>query len=188
MSIPGYNMQCSMSEVFKAELWPYVKWHGGQQYDENGDPIPEPIPTSFPDIANIDQVTVEFFNNIHDASAVERLFKSWDAAGRTYKVWSMYADKPAETTTIRTDLDMLNTSYPQDFAVVGAWSCADGHEAGAQGAGVWYPIPPQYINFMPDIIVDNTDPENPVYGPATDPTDVNLLFGQAPRDFSSFYG
>ena len=192
MSIPGYNLQCSMSQEFKQELWSYVKWHGGQQFDENGDPIPEPVPTLFPDIALIDQATVDFFNNIHDEAAVERLFKSWDAAGRTYRVYSCYAEKPAQTQQIRADLDMLNASYPQDFSVVGAWSCMDGGEVGADGAGVWYPIPPQYINFMPDIMTDPGDPEAdppvpPTYAPATDPTDVNLLAGQAPRSFNSYY-
>lgn len=179
-------MQITLSEVYKAELWPYVKWHSGQTIDENGDPIPEPIPTSFPTISSMDQVTVEFFTNIHDAGAVERLFKSWDAAGRTYKMWSFYADKPENTPQIHADIDMLAAADPQDFSGVGAWSCSTGAEVGGTGTE-WYPVPPQYINFMPDIIIDNTDPENPIYGPATDPTDVNLLFGQEPRNFSSFY-
>jgi len=185
-------MWCSISEVYRAELWPYVKWHGGKQTEEDGTPIPEPVPTAFPTIADIDQVTVEFFNNIHDADAVERLFKSWNAAGRTYKVWSLYANKPENTPQIRSDLDMLNAADPQDFSVSGAWKCSDGGEVGADAAGVWYPIPPQIINFMPDIMTDPGDPEAdppvpPTYVPATEPTDVNLLFGQAPRDFSSFY-
>jgi hypothetical protein len=190
MSIPGYNFWCTMSEAYKAELWPYVKWHGGQQFDENGDPIPEPVPTAFPTIATISQGTVDLFNEIHDADAVERLFKSWDAAGRTYKNWSCYANKPTGVPQIRADLDALIAADPNDFSISGAWSCADGQEVGQP---VWYPIPPQIVNFMPDIMTDPGDPEAdpvvpPTYVPATQPTDVNLLAGQAPRSFGSFTG
>lgn len=192
MSIPGFNFWATMSEVYKAELWPYVKWHGGEQFDENGDPIPEPVPTAFPTIATISQSTVDLFNEIHDAAAVERLFKPWNAAGRTYKLWSAYTNKPENTAQIRADLDALIAADPNDFSISGAWSCMDGGEVGADGAGVWYPIPPQILNFMPDIMTDPGDPEAdppvpPTYIEADAPTDVNLLAGQAKRDFTSFY-
>ena len=165
----GYNVWTSMSQVFKNELWPYVR---------QGTPA-----VTFPDINNIDPVTVEFFNTIYDEDSVEKLFKDWPAAGRIYKLWSFYSDKPANTPQVRADLDMLIASYPQDFGVLGAWESDTGDEVGTPE---WYPIPQQTINFMPDIITDNTDPENPIYGPATELTDVNLLFGQAPRSFGSF--
>lgn len=172
MSIPGYNMQISMSQEYKNELWPYVR---------NDTPA-----VTFPTINTMDDVTKAFFMNIHDEDAVERLFKEWPAAGRVYKLWSFYAEKPEDTQQIHSDIDMLNLADPQDFSGMGAWSCSTGAEVGGVG-NEWYPVPPQYINFMPDIIIDNTDPENPIYGPATDPTDVNLLFGQEPRNFGSFY-
>ena len=181
-----------MSQQYKGELWPYVKWHGGQNIDENGDPIPEPVPTLFPTIATISQATVDVFNNIYDEGALDRLFRSWDAAGRTYKNYSVYSDKPAEAPQVRADLDALIAADPNDFSVSGAWRYSDGAEVGAGGAGVWYPVPPQITNFMPLIMTDPGDseadpPVPPTYAEPTEPTDTNLLFGQAPRDFSSFY-
>ena len=44
----------------------------------------------------------------------------------------------------------------------------------------WYPTPQQVVNFMPDVW-NGDDP--PTYSPATEVTDCNLLFGQAPRHF-----
>lgn len=169
--MPSHNVWVSMSQAFKNELWPFVR---------QGTPA-----VTFPDINLISQQTVDFFNQIYDEGAVERLFKEWNAAGRTYKLWSFYADKPADMNTVRTDLNMLIGSYPNDFAVMGAWNYSTGAEVGNP---IWYPLPSQTINFMPDIIVDDTDPDNPVYGPATELTDVNLLFGQAPRSFASYVG
>lgn len=173
--MPSHNMWLSMSQAFKNELWPYVN---------NG---VEPV--QFPEIANISQQTVDFFKNIHDEGALERLFKEWNAAGRTYKMWSFYANKPEDVGPIKTDLDMLSAAYDQDISVMGAWNYGSGSEVGNP---TWYPIPSQTINFMPDVMTDPGDPEAdppvpPTYEPATEPTDTNLLYGQAPRDFSSFY-
>ena len=167
-----FNSWVSMSQVFKNELWPFIK---------DGTPA-----VTFPDINNIDPATVEFFNTVYDEGAVDRLYKQWNAAGREYKLWSIYSTKPDNLSTIKGDLDMLIASYPQDFGVLGAWNYATGQEVGAANPPIWYPIPPQTLNFMPDIVTDNTDPENPIYGPATELRDVLLVFGQANRDFDSF--
>ena len=167
-----YNAWISMSQAFKNELWPFIK---------SGTPA-----VTFPDINNISDETVEFFNTIYDEGAVERLFKEWAAAGRVYKLWSFYAEKPNGVPLIRSDWDMLIASYPQDFGVLGAWNWDTGAEVGEAQGDIWYPLPPQTINFMPDIIVDNTDPENPVYGPATELTDVLLVLGQGNRSFGSY--
>ena len=180
-----YNAWMSMSDHFKGELWPYVR-------DE-----PPTMAIDFPEINNIAEETRQFFRNIHDEDAIERGFKPWNAAGRTYRVWSFYANRPEDTAIIRADWDMLAATYPQDYAILGLWQYGQqdppiqGYEVGTGGGAnpgsEWYPIPPQTLNFMADVIVDNTDPENPVYGPATDLTDTNLLFGQGKRDFSSYY-
>ena len=168
-----FNMWCSMSQDFKGELWPYIK---------NGTPA-----VTFPDINNIDNVTAEFFNTIYDEGAVERLYKQWDAAGRQYKLWSMYAEKPEGLQQIRADLDMLIASYPQDFAVLGAWNYETGQEVGEAQGDIWYPLPNQTLNFMPDIIIsDNGEDNPPTMGPATELTDVLMMFGQANRSFSSY--
>lgn len=167
-----FNAWISMSQAFKNELWPFVR-------------IGTPAVT-FTDINNISDATVEFFNNVYAEDAVERLYKQWDAAGREYKLWSFYAEKPDDVPTIRADWDMLIASYPQDFGVLGVWNYDTGQEVGEAQGDIWYPLPPQTINFMPDIITDATDPENPVYGPATELTDVIKVFGQTPRSFGSY--
>ena len=167
-----YNCWCSASQAFKNELWPFIK---------DGTPA-----VTFPDINTISQVTIDFFNKVVDEGAVSRLFKEWEAAGRVYKLWSFYAVKPETgAQQIRADLDMLVASYPQDFGVLGCWDWATGEEVGNPP---WYPIPHQTLNFMPDVIVDASDPQNPVYGPATELTDVLGLCGQAPRSFASYTG
>ena len=161
-----------MSQEFKSELWGYVR-------------RPHEPPVLFPDIALISQATVDFFNAIYDDGAYERLFKPWDAAGRTYRLWSFYANKPDGTQQIRADLDMLIASYPQDFGVLGAWNWTTGQEVGAAQGEPWYPIPHQTLNFMPDVIVDpEVDP--PEMAPATELTDVVLVLGQHARDFTSY--
>lgn len=175
----GFNAWCSMDQVFKGELWGFVR---------NGLPA-----ITFTDINLLQQDTVDFFNGIYDEGALDRLFVQWDAAGRNYKMWSFYADKPSEgTQIIKADLDMLMNSYPQDFSMMGAWNCSSGTEVGA-GAGLeWYPVPHQVVNFMPDIMTDPGDPEAdppipPTFETSTEPRDINLLFGQTPRNFGSFY-
>ncbi len=167
-----YNAWITMSQQFKDELWGYVR--RGEEA------------TQFPLINTINDVTGEFFQSIYDAGAVERLFKPWNAAGRTYKLWSFYANKPENVSTIRDDWDMLIAAYPQDFSVSGAWDYETGQEVG--GENPWYPIPNQLLNFMPDIWVSGSPPDPPVYEEASVLTDVILIAGQAPRSFASYQG
>jgi hypothetical protein len=156
-----FNLWLGMSQAFQAELVPLIN---------EGTPA-----TAFPGLNQLDEVTLELFRNSHDAENVARLFKLWPGPGaKNYRVWSFYFAKPLQGPLIRADIDEMAADYPGDFLPMGAWRTDTGAEVGNP---VWWPVPAQVVNFMPDI--DGL--------PATEPTDVNLLFGQVPRDFTSFY-
>jgi len=148
-------------------------------------------PVNFPALANMSAATKEFFGNVHDQNAIDRLFKQHEAQGRVYSMFSAYADKPDDHAQVRSDLDAIVAAYPLDFLMMGGWNYDTGAELGGVGTEFW-PIPLQYLNFMADVMTDPGDPEAeppvpPTYAPATDPADTVLLFGQAPRVFDSFY-
>jgi hypothetical protein len=156
-----FNLWLGMSQAFQQELVPLINV---------GTPA-----VLFPGLNNMDEVTLALFRTTHDAENVARLFKLWPGPGaKNFRVWSFYFAKPLEGPQIRADIDAMAATYPTDFLPMGAWRTDTGAEVGDP---VWWPVPAQVVNFMPDI--DGT--------PATEPTDVNLLFGQVPRDFSSFY-
>jgi hypothetical protein len=177
----SFNLWLGMSQAFQADLVPLI---------QDGTPA-----TEFPGLNQLDEATLALLRNTHDAEGVARLFKLWPGPGsKNYRVWSFYFAKPEQGDIIRADIDQMNTTYPADFLPMGAWRCDNGREVGAtyseegvQTATGWWPVPAQVVNFMPDIIHDSEDENPPTYTPATVPTDVNLLFGQVPRDFTSFY-
>jgi hypothetical protein len=177
----NFNLWLGMSQAFQAELVPLIN---------EGTPA-----TEFPGLNQLDEVTLELFRTTHDADNVSRLFKLWPGPGaKNFRVWSFYFDKPEDGPQVRSDIDSMASTYPGDFLPMGAWRTDNGYEVGAtyseegvQTATGWWPVPAQVVNFMPDIIHDSEDENPPTYTPATEPTDVNLLFGQVPRDFTSFY-
>jgi hypothetical protein len=163
-----FNLWLGMSAAFQAELVPLIN---------EGTPA-----TEFPGLNQMDEVTLELFRTTYDAENVARLFKLWPGPGaKNYRVWSFYFDKPLEGPQIRSDIDSMAATYPTDFLPMGAWHTDTGAEVGDP---VWWPVPAQVVNFMPDVW--NGD-EPPTYSPATAPTDVNVLMGQHARDFASFY-
>jgi hypothetical protein len=174
----SFNLWLGMSQAFQADLVPLI---------QEGTPA-----TAFPGLNQLDEVTLALFRNTHDAESVERLFKLWPGPGsKNFRVWSFYFAKPEQGDIIRADIDQMAATYPADFLPMGAWRCDNGREVGATYSeeGVqtdtgWWPVPAQVVNFMPDVW-NGDDPAT--YTPATEPTDVNVLMGQAPRDFSSFY-
>ena len=171
-----FNFWQTMSTDFAVEMNKLVK---GEYNDKYG-----PYPESFPLLMDVSVYTTNLYRYIVGEDAVDTGFKRWQAAGRTYKMWSLNANKPEGYQQIRDDFDMLNLAYNKDFDIVGAWRFDDGRPVGMQwvdpedhSQGLtgtpWYPTPAQVINFMPD--VDGQ--------PATELTDVHLLYGQAPRVF-----
>lgn len=192
----SFNIWLGMSPEFRAAVTPP---------EEGG----EADVGTFTALNTLAPETKDMLLGTYDVPAQEALF----AANGIYRLYSHYG-QPAGATLVKADVDMLIATYPSDLAVLGAWE-ANGREAGAtyseeiiadpeadppivgvpseQTAPGWYPVPATVLNYMPDIVTDPGDPDAlptpipPTYAPATEPTDVNTLFGQALRDFSSFY-
>jgi hypothetical protein len=185
----SFNLWLGMSQAFQADLVPLI---------QDGTPA-----TAFPGLNQLDEATLALLRNTHDAEGVARLFKLWPGPeGQNFRVWSFYFNKPEQGDIIHDDIDLMAATYPSDFLPMGAWRTSDGGEVGTQydeGATTgtpWWPVPAQVVNFMPDIMTDPGTPEGPggippavppIYAPPIAPTDVNILMGQAPRDFTSFY-
>jgi hypothetical protein len=153
----SFNIWLGMSQAFQADLVPLI---------QEGTPA-----TVFPGLNQLDEATLALLRNTHDADSVSRLFRLWPGPGnQNFRVWSFYFNKPLEGPIIHADLDAMAAAYPGDFLPMGAWRTNDGGEVGDP---VWFPVPQSVLNFMP-------------VG-ATDPTDINILLGQAPRVWDSFY-
>jgi hypothetical protein len=179
-----FNVWLGMSPEFRAAITP----------DEEG----ETAPGSFGVLSTLAPETKDLLLTTHDVPAQERLF----VANGTYRLYSHYGEAAGEA-IVKADVDLLIATYPSDLTVLGSWDNATGMELGAtydefgvQTAPGWYPVPATVLNYMPDILTDPGTPEGPggippavppIFAPPIVPTDVNLLFGQVPRDFTSFY-
>ena len=171
-----YNAWLGLSQAFQTEMVDVIR-DGGTA-------------VTFPLINDLDDDTKAFLAGVYDSEATERLFRTW--GGASYRCWNCYAIKPDNFGTVRADLDNLAASYPTDFSVVGAWHYRDGRPVGTSWSNddppiltgdAWYKQPPETLNFMPNVVVDDTDPENPVMGRPTDLSNVLLVFGQSARIF-----
>lgn len=110
----------------------------------------------------VDDRTAKLFHRMVDRNNVQRLFNIATAGGRQYTLWSITFDEPGNVLQkIKDEIDRLATEYPNRFIVAGAWNW-DGSQI------VDYPPDPRLDRFMPGGVVQ----------------DVNLIFGQSPRDFS----
>ena len=172
-----FNLWLGMSQAFQDELVALLA--------EDSTPA-----VTFTYLNDLDPATIQLFRNIHDAGALEKLFKVYPAGGKDYRIWSLYFAKPENGLVIRDDIDDLAFFYPTEFLPMGAWSSKTGLEVGtsADEEGVvtgaaWFPVPTQILHFMPDVW-NGDDP--PTFSAATVPTDVNVLAGQTPRSFASY--
>jgi len=158
MSNPKYNAWLGLSAAFQGEMVDVIL-DGGTA-------------VTFPLINDLQDETKAFLAGIHDAGAMDRMFRKWGAAD--YRCWNCYV---AQDTTgmgkIKTDLDALVVAYPTDFSILGVWHYEDGRP---QGDPPNYPQPAQTINFMPDVDNQGTRP--------TELSNVLLMFGQPPRIFN----
>jgi hypothetical protein len=120
----------------------------------------------------------KIFRYMADQENTRRLFKTATLNSRQWSLWSVYFN-PAELGAnvlqiVKDELDQLAADYPSRFVIAGAWRWN-----GTQIPG--YPPHPQLLKFMPDVWNGDLPP---TYSAPTVLTDVNLLMGQAPRDFS----
>lgn len=161
-----YELWISASQAFKSE----VQRRLNGNYTSPPPPgitrpwPPNDNPLTFDLLYTMSEETYALFHEILDSDVLQNFLESWDAAGRTYRVWSLYAPRPERVPPVRADFDTWIAAYPKDFAVMGAWRW-DGQQVGNPP---WYPIPDELINFMPRGVLE----------------DVHLLVGQSPRDFT----
>lgn len=156
-----YNFWIGMSNQFQSELVPFI--------------LNDTPPVDFPMIGMMNDETKAFFRQSYDAGSLDHLFRHHVVNTRDYRVWSFYITKPDDVDAVRNNLDAMNAQYPQDFLLMGGWD----YETGA--AVQAYPSPASLINFMPPTWDHETDP--PTLIEPTELMDVNLLAGQAPREF-----
>jgi len=121
------------------------------------------------------------FEYMQDETTRRQLFKKATLAGTTYILWSIdFDDSVTVLQLIRDEIDGLMAEYPNQIAVLGAWHFEEGAQVGTRSGGnPVYPIPAFLWRFMPD-----DEDGNPTATSNADLTDINLLYGQAPRAFS----
>jgi hypothetical protein len=114
----------------------------------------------------------KIFETMACRAQIQRMFKSPDIGGNAYHLYSLYINSD-DKQKAKDAIDYLITEYPNHIIIGGAWRW-DGTQISD------YPPHSQLIKMMPDVF----DEGSQTYIPATELTDINLLFGPSPRDFS----
>ncbi len=135
-----------------------------------------------------------FLNAKGDNAVVERLFKPVNNQGEILKLFSYNTPNR----DFRDDIDYLEDTWGLDIRAVGAWWFDNGLQGGMrpaadpadppEGTPIW-PIPNNLYLFMPDYVEYDQDGNEISRTPATsndDLRDINLLYGQTPRDFTQY--
>jgi hypothetical protein len=117
----------------------------------------------------------KIFRKMADHATVLRLFRKPTLSGKVWNLWSVYIEG---SQAAQDAIDYLATEYGTHFQVAGAWD----YDTGAQ---IIAPHP-KLLQFMPTIKTFSHDELPTLIGEAepTVLTDVNLLQGQAPRQFA----
>lgn len=121
----------------------------------------------------------KIFQSFQDEAVVQRLFKSPTIQGTTYNLFSIYVDR-TDAQAAQDAITYLTDTYPTQIIVLGVWR-EDGTQVNA------YPINANAWRVMPDVVEYDENGDVLSTTPATsnaDLRDINLLFGQQPRDFS----
>ena len=130
---------------------------------------------------------VKIFRKMIEYATVEKMFKTPTIQGKVWHLFSVtFNDLNGDAKQKAQDaFDHLTANYANNFSVVGAWKW-DGSQVmdnTVSPAVPRYPInQTQLLKFMPDVWSEATSPGQ--YVPATQLTDVNLIQGQANRDFT----
>lgn len=142
----------------------------------------------------------KLFMRMQDLDSVQRLFRVDTDAGRDWTVWNLYFSASGTVLSfIAAEIADLVATYPNHIRVVGAWHW-DGRQVGTQwditydaegneisrtttGTPV-YPVHPRLLELMPDDVEYDSNGDEISRTRPTVPSDVNILYGQAPRRFS----
>ena len=113
----------------------------------------------------------ETLSKCGDIAVIPGLFKTRTQGPRSWQLYSLLYDVETRQ-QFEQQVERFKSENPGQTDVLGAWHWEDGRQVGIEtdGSGVpLYPIPGRLADFMP----------------GSDPTlrDVNLYFGQSPRQF-----
>ena len=127
---------------------------------------------------------LNFLRHQVDWKTTFQLFKTPIILGEVRYLFSLsFNGRDTNLGQVKQTIDALSASYGIDFSVAGSWwwDGSQGMDNSVSPAVPFYPInQAQLLKFMPDVW-DGSSPPQPV--PAAQLTDVNLVQGQAPRDF-----
>lgn len=119
----------------------------------------------------------ETLSKCGDIQVQPGLWKTRTQGPRSWQLYSLLYEVDTRQ-QFEQAVERFKSENPGQTDVLGAWHMEDGRQVGIEldGSGVpLYPIPGRLSDFMPD------DPDG-----TPNPTvrDVNIYYGQAPRDFS----
>ena len=100
-----------------------------------------------------------------DIAVIPGLFKTRTQGPRSWQLYSLLYDVETRQ-KFEQDIELFKSENPGDTDVLGAWHWEDGSQVEDDGVPL-YPIPGRLMNFMPNGSLE----------------DVNLYFGQSPRQF-----
>lgn len=119
----------------------------------------------------------ETLSKCGDIDVIPGLFKGRTQGPRSWQLYSLLYEIPTRQ-AFEQAVERFKSENAGKTDVLGAWHAEDGRQVGIEldGSGVpLYPIPGRLSDFMPN---------NPDGTPNSTLRDVNLYYGQAPRDFS----
>ena len=120
---------------------------------------------------------VRFLNRQADYRTTSKKWKRPTIAGKVRVLFSVNYGQNDDLAEIKAAIDELSAELGTDFGVAGAWWWT-GIQPTEEGLSM-YPINHvQLLKFMPDVW------DNGVLVPATVLANVNIIQGQAPRDFT----
>ena len=167
-----FNIWVAASEEFAAETIALLR----PGTDEEGNPIDPVEAVQFPLLNSVSEDTQGILT--HDRGIVQPMFETVQGGERTYSLWSFYTEKGKNPYLTQAEFEALEDAYPADFFVLGMWIFDTGEQVEDSS------VHPDLIHFMPDDVLFLPDSEDFEFERPTELSDVNLLSGQAPRDFN----
>lgn len=138
------------------------------------DAINESVSTPDDEYAGVvPERTRDLFRTMSDLTIVQGLFRSRNDGEDDYYIFSVYVEN-GNAANLTAEVDYMVAQYPGIVVIGGAWNW-DGSQAGG------YTPHATLIDYMPY----TWNPVDELFNvPPVAVTDVNLLAGQSPRDFS----
>ena len=108
-----------------------------------------------------------------DVSVIPGLYKTRTQGPRSWQLYSLLYDVPFRQ-VFEQAIELFKSENPGTTDVLGSWHWVTGEQVKDDNVPL-YPIPGKLNQFMPDDAEGNPD---------STLRDVNLYYGQSPRDFS----